>query len=176
MMVGSRRVILLILWNSGVNCTCNCQVWLPYHVRDKETEETDSWRDQRKRFVWLWNWLEIVMKHYLSDYLRKCLQRVSLFILSQASRYTAFLMLTATRMRNTSYRCKLWTCPGFHSASKPLVQVAQLRESIPFAVCGANAMVEVAGKKVRGRQYPIYFIPKSIRKTDANPTGNILGA
>lgn len=34
------------------------------------------------------------------------------------------------------------------------IQVAQLRESIPFAVCGANAMVEVAGKKVRGRQYP----------------------
>ena len=49
-------------------------------------------------------------------------------------------------------------------------QVAQLRESIPFAVCGANAMVEVGGKKVifkvhfkkktvsklkvRGRQYP----------------------
>ena len=26
--------------------------------------------------------------------------------------------------------------------------MAQLRESIPFAVCGANAMVEVAGKKV----------------------------
>ena len=49
------------------------------------------------------------------------------------------------------------------------LQVAQLRESIPFAVCGANAMVEVGGKKVnrsklkqninffckvRGRQYP----------------------
>jgi len=34
------------------------------------------------------------------------------------------------------------------------LQVAQLRDSIPFAVCGANAMVEVAGKKVRGRQYP----------------------
>ena len=34
------------------------------------------------------------------------------------------------------------------------LQVAQLRQSIPFAVCGANAMVEVAGKKVRGRQYP----------------------
>jgi len=33
-------------------------------------------------------------------------------------------------------------------------QVANLRQSIPFAVCGANAMVEVAGKKVRGRQYP----------------------
>merc|ERR1711936_736432 len=28
------------------------------------------------------------------------------------------------------------------------------RESVPFAVCGANAMVEVGGKKVRGRQYP----------------------
>lgn len=34
------------------------------------------------------------------------------------------------------------------------LQVAQLRDSIPFAVCGANAMVEVGGKKVRGRQYP----------------------
>jgi len=34
------------------------------------------------------------------------------------------------------------------------LQVAQLRQSIPFAVCGANAMVEIAGKKVRGRQYP----------------------
>lgn len=34
------------------------------------------------------------------------------------------------------------------------LQVANLRHSIPFAVCGANAMVEVAGKKVRGRQYP----------------------
>ena len=34
------------------------------------------------------------------------------------------------------------------------VEVAQLRESVPFAVCGANAMVEIGGKKVRGRQYP----------------------
>jgi len=33
-------------------------------------------------------------------------------------------------------------------------QVAHLRKSIPFAVCGANAVVEVAGRKVRGRQYP----------------------
>jgi septin family protein len=33
-------------------------------------------------------------------------------------------------------------------------QVQQLRESIPFAVVGANAMVEVHGKKIRGRQYP----------------------
>merc|ERR1712112_275268 len=33
-------------------------------------------------------------------------------------------------------------------------QVAQLRDSTPFAVCGATTMVEVKGKKVRGRQYP----------------------
>jgi septin 2 len=33
-------------------------------------------------------------------------------------------------------------------------QVQQLKDSIPFAVIGANAMVEVAGKKIRGRQYP----------------------
>jgi len=33
-------------------------------------------------------------------------------------------------------------------------QVQQLRDSIPFAVVGANAMVEIKGKKMRGRQYP----------------------
>jgi len=33
-------------------------------------------------------------------------------------------------------------------------QGQELRESIPFAVVGANAMVEVNGKKIRGRQYP----------------------
>jgi len=33
-------------------------------------------------------------------------------------------------------------------------QVQQLRDSMPFAVVGANAMVEVKGKKIRGRQYP----------------------
>merc|ERR1712088_22944 len=33
-------------------------------------------------------------------------------------------------------------------------QVQQLRDSMPFAVVGANAMVEIKGKKLRGRQYP----------------------
>ncbi|XP_059094852.1 septin-1-like isoform X2 [Tigriopus californicus] len=33
-------------------------------------------------------------------------------------------------------------------------QVDDLRQSMPFAVVGANAMVEVGGKKIRGRQYP----------------------
>lgn len=33
-------------------------------------------------------------------------------------------------------------------------QVKQLKESIPFAVCGSTQMVEVKGKKVRGRIYP----------------------
>merc|ERR1712077_179046 len=33
-------------------------------------------------------------------------------------------------------------------------QVQNLRESIPFAVVGANAMVDVRGKKIRGRLYP----------------------
>jgi len=33
-------------------------------------------------------------------------------------------------------------------------QVQQLRDSVPFAVVGANAMVEIKGKKMRGRQYP----------------------
>merc|ERR1712088_787554 len=33
-------------------------------------------------------------------------------------------------------------------------QVQDLRDSIPFAVVGANAMVDVRGKKIRGRQYP----------------------
>ncbi|XP_063219368.1 septin-1 isoform X2 [Bacillus rossius redtenbacheri] len=33
-------------------------------------------------------------------------------------------------------------------------QVRQLRESVPFAVCGANTLLEVRGRKVRGRLYP----------------------
>ena len=33
-------------------------------------------------------------------------------------------------------------------------QVQELRESLPFAVVGANTMVEINGKKIRGRQYP----------------------
>merc|ERR1711976_152106 len=33
-------------------------------------------------------------------------------------------------------------------------QVQDLRDSMPFAVVGANAMVDVRGKKIRGRLYP----------------------
>ena len=33
-------------------------------------------------------------------------------------------------------------------------QVQDLRSSVPFAVVGASTMVEVNGKKIRGRQYP----------------------
>ncbi|CAB3384983.1 septin-1 isoform X2 [Cloeon dipterum] len=33
-------------------------------------------------------------------------------------------------------------------------QVRQLKEAVPFAVCGANTLLEVKGRKVRGRQYP----------------------
>ncbi|KAI4486761.1 septin-1 [Polistes fuscatus] len=33
-------------------------------------------------------------------------------------------------------------------------QVRQLKEAVPFAVCGANSLLEVKGKKVRGRLYP----------------------
>ncbi|SPP77811.1 blast:Septin-1 [Drosophila guanche] len=33
-------------------------------------------------------------------------------------------------------------------------QVKQLKEAVPFAVCGANTLLEVKGKKVRGRLYP----------------------
>lgn len=33
-------------------------------------------------------------------------------------------------------------------------QDRELKASIPFAVVGSNATIEVAGKKIRGRQYP----------------------
>lgn len=33
-------------------------------------------------------------------------------------------------------------------------QVRQLKEAVPFAVCGANTLLEVKGRKVRGRLYP----------------------
>lgn len=33
-------------------------------------------------------------------------------------------------------------------------QDRELKASIPFAVVGSNVVLEVAGKKIRGRQYP----------------------
>jgi len=33
-------------------------------------------------------------------------------------------------------------------------QVKQLKAAMPFAVCGSSQQIEVAGKKIRGRQYP----------------------
>lgn len=33
-------------------------------------------------------------------------------------------------------------------------QVRQLKEAVPFAVCGATTLLEVKGRKVRGRPYP----------------------
>ncbi|GJQ81340.1 hypothetical protein Trydic_g20552 [Trypoxylus dichotomus] len=33
-------------------------------------------------------------------------------------------------------------------------QVKQLKQAVPFAVCGANTLMEVRGRKVRGRLYP----------------------
>lgn len=33
-------------------------------------------------------------------------------------------------------------------------QDRELKASIPFAVVGSNTVLEVAGRKVRGRQYP----------------------
>lgn len=33
-------------------------------------------------------------------------------------------------------------------------QIKQLQEAVPFAVCGANSLIEVKGRKVRGRSYP----------------------
>lgn len=33
-------------------------------------------------------------------------------------------------------------------------QVRQLKEAVPFAVCGSTTLLEVKGKKVRGRLYP----------------------
>ncbi|KAJ8667649.1 hypothetical protein QAD02_009312 [Eretmocerus hayati] len=33
-------------------------------------------------------------------------------------------------------------------------QVKQLKEAVPFAVCGATSLLEVKGRKVRGRLYP----------------------
>lgn len=33
-------------------------------------------------------------------------------------------------------------------------QVKQLKEAVPFAVVGSTTVLDVGGKKVRGRQYP----------------------
>lgn len=33
-------------------------------------------------------------------------------------------------------------------------QDRELKASVPFAVVGSNTILEIAGKKIRGRQYP----------------------
>ena len=33
-------------------------------------------------------------------------------------------------------------------------QVRQLKEAVPFAVVGSSTILDISGKKVRGRQYP----------------------
>lgn len=35
-----------------------------------------------------------------------------------------------------------------------VLQVRQLKEAVPFAVVGSTTVLDVGGKKVRGRQYP----------------------
>ena len=44
---------------------------------------------------------------------------------------------------------------GIRSYQLPHVaEGAHLRQSLPFAICGANVLVELGGRLVRGRQYP----------------------
>lgn len=45
-------------------------------------------------------------------------------------------------------------------------QDRELKASIPFAVVGSNIILEVAGKKIRGRQYPWGVVDG---KTFSNP-------
>lgn len=42
-------------------------------------------------------------------------------------------------------------------------QVRQLKEAVPFAACGANTLIEVKGRKVRGRQYPWGVVEVEVR-------------
>lgn len=55
----------------------------------------------------------------------------------------------------------------------------QLRSRVPFAIVGANTVVEIDGRKVRGRRYPwgtaegenhlhLFFCFEIILKVDAN--------
>ena len=56
-------------------------------------------------------------------------------------------------------------------------QNQQLREAIPFAVCGANQIIEVRGKKVRGRMYPwgvVEGILAGWREKERGETGECL--
>ena len=54
---------------------------------------------------------------------------------------------------NVTVRILLLTCK-INLVLNRLSQVRQLKEAVPFAVCGANTLLEVRGRKVRGRQYP----------------------
>lgn len=46
-------------------------------------------------------------------------------------------------------------------------QDRELKASIPFAVVGSNTIIEVAGKKVRGRQYPWGVVDGNSNQTES---------
>ena len=71
----------------GIDSACDCQIWLPDHVGDQETEKKDSRGNQREWLVlWKWSW------------------STTSTLNSQGSKSIVSLMLTVTKMRNTNCR------------------------------------------------------------------------
>lgn len=98
----------------------------------------------------------------------KLIQNVQSLIFFQFYRYWKKLMLTALRFihclmltvmktKTTKNRSSIKLINFFSNKLFKLLsfpKVKQLKEAVPFAVCGANQLLEVRGKKGRGRFYP----------------------
>ena len=52
------------------------------------------------------------------------------------------------------HKIKIYDFPEPLEDEEEAKALKQLRTRVPFAVVGANAIIEIDGKKIRGRRYP----------------------
>ena len=51
-------------------------------------------------------------------------------------------------------KIKIYDFPDPQDDEEDAKTLKQLRSRVPFAVVGANTVIEIDGKKIRGRRYP----------------------
>ena len=85
-------------------------------------------------------------------------------LLHTFSSHNQKLLIVSTHARTHSHMCVLFvfglvqSCGGVYpwwaSCVTPSLPPWALQERLPLAVVGSNTIIEVNGKRVRGRQYP----------------------
>lgn len=103
-------------------------------------DDPDSWeRHQPVRIAWLWRGWRRGLQRAMSPPQGQFSCQGRLIVLNNVWQWPQFIELLAL----------LWE-------EKLKIRVFEwlLQEAVPFAVIGANTVIEVKGKKVRGRMYP----------------------